>query len=77
MPRFELTVECYAGHRSEEEPRRLVFGARGVSVREIVDRWHGPDHRYFKLRGEDEALYIVRHDEVTGLWEMTFYDARE
>lgn len=70
---LELTVECYAGHRGEQEPRRVHFSGRVIEVEEILDRWFAPDHRYFKLRGEDGATYIVRHDERRGMWELTFF----
>ena len=70
-----LRVECYAGHRAEEEPRRLFFGQRPVSVVEVVDRWLDPAHRYFKLRGDDGGVYLVRHDTATGRWDLTLYDS--
>lgn len=67
-------VECYAGYRGEEEPRRFLLGARGVEVLEVVDRWVAPDHRYFKLRGDDGDIYILRQDLPSGVWEMTLYE---
>jgi hypothetical protein len=70
---MEITVECYAGHRGEETPRRIRFNARAVEVAEVVDRWYGPDYRYFKLLGEDGATYILRHDETAGRWELTSF----
>lgn len=70
---MELRVECHAGHRGEETPRRLWLGDRKVEVEEVVDRWYGPDHRYFKLRGDDGALYLVRHDEPADRWELTLF----
>lgn len=71
---FEIRVACYCGYRGEQEPRRIWFGERCVEIAEITDRWFGPDHRYFKLRGTDRATYIVRHDESTGRWELTLYE---
>jgi len=72
---FSVEVECYAGYRGEEEPRRFRPGERSVEVEEMLDRWHGPDYRYFKLRGDDGAIYILRHDESAGCWEMTMFEA--
>lgn len=71
---MDLTVECHAGHRGEETPRRLVLGGRTVAVVEVMDRWYGPDHRYFKLRGDDGATYLVRHDEPADRWELQLYE---
>lgn len=70
-----LRVECYAGHRGDETPRRLFLGEREVEVVEVLDRWLDPSHRYFKLRGDDEAIYLLRHDSATDEWELTMYDS--
>ena len=39
------------------------------------DRWLSPEHRYFKLRGDDGGVYILRHSVVDGYWELTLYDS--
>ena len=72
---FQISVDCYAGYRGEETPRRLRFGGRAVEVIEVLDRWLAPDHRYFKLRGDDGGTYIVRHDVGKGYWELTLFDS--
>ena len=71
---MEVGVECYAGHRGEETPRRFRLGDRQIEVAEVVDAWLAPDHRYFKVRGEDGGLYILRHDVAGGGWLLTLYD---
>jgi hypothetical protein len=70
-----VQVECYAGHRGEETPRRLSFDGRSVAFLEVLDRWLGVDHRYFKMLGEHGATYLLRHDAASGLWELTMYEA--
>ena len=72
---FTVEVECYAGYRGEQEPRRFRFGERTTEVEEMLDRWHGPDYRYFKLRGDDGAIDILRHNEAVDFWEMTMFEA--
>lgn len=52
----------------------MSFGARTVPVSEILDRWFGPDHRYFKVRGGDGGTYILRHGTSEGLWELVMYE---
>jgi hypothetical protein len=69
-----MKVECYAGHRGEETPRAIVIGDRRVEVIEILDRWLAPDHRYFKLKGDDGDTYIVRHNPATGEWDLTLFE---
>ena len=70
-----VRVECYAGHRGEETPRRVWFDGRSVELVELRDAWLAPDHRYFKMRGADSATYILRHDQPSGRWELTLYQA--
>ena len=72
-----IEVECYAGYRGEETPRRIRLGKVTVAVCEVLDRWLAPDHRYFKLIGDDDGLYIIRHDTNQDAWELIFYAARE
>lgn len=72
-----IPVECYAGHRGEETPRRLFLGDRRVEVSTVLDRWLAPDHRYFKVEGDDGGTYILRHDVASGRWEMTMFDGRK
>lgn len=72
---MEIRVECYAGHCGEEEPRAFRLGERRVEVMAIVDRWLAPHHRYFKIQAYDGTVYILRHDEPSGRWEMTSFNA--
>lgn len=70
---MQIRVKCYAGYHEEETPRRLWMGSRQIEVREILDRWIAPDHRYYKLVGDDNSVYIIRHDSEAWRWELTFY----
>jgi hypothetical protein len=70
-----VRVECYSGYRAEEAPRCFFLGKRRVEVLEIVDRWLDPEHRYFKVRGDDGGVYILRHDVPRSFWEMILYDS--
>jgi hypothetical protein len=68
-----IDLECYAGHRGEETPRVLHLGDRRVEVTDVLDRWLAPEHRYFKVRGDDGAIYLLRHDAASGRWELTMF----
>ncbi|MEE8278033.1 MAG: hypothetical protein V3R89_04865 [Thermoanaerobaculia bacterium] len=70
-----VRVQCYAGHRGEQTPRRFSMGERTVEIREVLDAWLSPDHRYFKLRAEDGGVYILRHDLVRDRWEVTLFES--
>jgi len=70
-----VRVECYAGYRGEETPRRFYYRDRRVDVLNVVDRWLAPDHRYFKLQTLD-GTFILRHDTGHDNWDLALYKAR-
>jgi hypothetical protein len=72
---MHIQVECYAGYRGEETPRFIRMATYKIEVKEIVDRWIAPDHRYFKVIGGDEATYIIRHETTTWQWDLVFYQS--
>jgi hypothetical protein len=74
---MNIKVECYAGYRGEETPRRFWMGTRKIEVIKSLDQWLSPDHRYFKILGDDHSVYILRHDPELWHWELTFYSQVE
>jgi hypothetical protein len=68
-----VDVECYAGYRGEETPRRFTLAGTTIDIAEVVDRWLAPDHRYFKVRDAKGDVYILRHDIASGQWDLTFF----
>ena len=71
-----VRVECSLDQRSEGAPRAFFVGDRRIEVVEVLDCWPGRDHRYFKVRGNDGGLYILRHDVPSGEWEITLFEQR-
>ena len=70
-----IRVVCYAGYRAEESPLSFFLGEREIKVVEIIDRWLDPLYRYFKLRGDDNGVYILRHNVKDETWAMVVFDA--
>ena len=72
---LRIRVECYAGYRGEETPKRFFLGKRLVKIEHVVDRWIDPNYRYFKVIGDDGGTYILRHDVKSDNWEMTLFNS--
>jgi len=70
-----IKVECHAGYRGDETPVRFYLGGRCVEVKEVLDRWLDPAYRYFKLRGDDQGVYILRHATAEDVWALTLFDS--
>jgi len=74
VPAFPIVdVECHAGYRSEETPRRFRLGERQIEIAEVVDSWLAPDHRYFKVQDTQGDFYILRNDVAADRWELTLF----
>jgi len=70
MAQILLSVEAYSGYKADERPVAFWLRERRIVVQEILDRWHGEDHAYFKLTGDDGAMYIIRQDRSSDTWEL-------
>ncbi len=70
---MKIHVNCYSGYRGDETPSIIWIGSNKIEVKEILDRWLAPDHRYFKILGDDNCTYIIKYDNQTLQWELAFY----
>ncbi|HWO41840.1 MAG TPA: hypothetical protein VNO43_08570 [Candidatus Eisenbacteria bacterium] len=66
----EIEVDCYAGYRADETPRRFSVGPRLVAIVSIIDRGVTPDYRYFKVRGDDGSVYRLVQSLDTRKWKL-------
>ena len=74
---MKIAVKCYSGYRVDEKPKSIRFDSSVIKVEQIIDQWLGPDHRYFKFIGDDNATYIIRQDMDSLDWELTYYQQAE
>ena len=72
MPDLELRVEC-GDEPAGGLPRRFGRAGRMREVAEILDRWDGDDHRYFRVRDEDGGTWLLRQDLRDGSWRLHAY----
>lgn len=67
---LEVTASSVCG---ESVPAAFKLGGTDLAICEIIDRWPGENYSYFKVRAEDGALYILRHDKIAEQWELTLF----
>jgi hypothetical protein len=72
---LRVHVESQADGRGIEKPKSFRLDGRSIEVIENVDRWFGPDYCYFKVKGDDGNLYILRLAEALGEWELTMFQS--
>jgi hypothetical protein len=60
-------------HCGREVPRTFRLNGYQVIVVELLDQWFGSDYRYCKVRGSDDAIYILRVQEPHDDWHLAFF----
>jgi len=70
-----IQVECYAGAKVDETPRRFTLNEHTIEVAENLDRWYQiesqpewPRADYFKVRAVDGSEYLLKHDLESDEW---------
>lgn len=74
VSRTIIKVESYSGYKADERPVSFAIKGRTFAVRELIDRWYGEGHDYFKLRADDGFIYIIRHDRGADEWELVMME---
>jgi hypothetical protein len=69
----ELRVVC-GRDEGGEVPVRFGDPKAMREVAEVLDRWLGEGHRYFRVRTPDRAVYILRHDEGVDSWQIYCFE---
>ena len=67
---MKVTVSAYNWSKANERPCRFVLEGRSYEVLEVLDQWYGPDSRYFKVKADDQNLYILRYHSVLEEWTL-------
>ena len=67
---MQVRVDGYSRYKADERPLRFYLGERCYQVREVIDQWYGPEETYFRVRADDDNLYILRHtyQDSTHVW---------
>jgi len=53
----------------------FFYGDKSIEIEEVIDCWLAPEYRYFKVRGGENDIYILRHDELAHRWELTMFQS--
>jgi len=72
-----LKVECYSGYKVNERPVAFTIVEhefkRSFQVLEVLDSWYGETADYFKVRADDDNIYLLKYDGSQDQWDLIFY----
>ena len=71
-----MRIHVEFAERAVEGPRRFVLGEHTIEVDDLLDRWYGSDADYFRVRGRDGHLYVLKHVRHADLWELSSFTRR-
>lgn len=63
-----IQVSAYSGYKANERPLAFYLDDRRYAVADVVDRWYGVEHDYFKVLADDGKIYLLRWQRVLDLW---------
>ena len=66
----KIKVECYAGYKGEQYPRRFTLGGQVIGVNTVEDQWYSPSSQYFRVQASDGNIYVLRHDQELDCWSL-------
>ncbi len=72
---MKLSVECYSGRKADERPVRFLLGGSQYLVESVLDQWYDPESVFYKVRADDENLYILRQQTSLpgGAWDLVSF----
>ena len=63
-----IEVVAYSGYKANERPLYFILDQKRLEVKNIVDRWYGVEHDYFKVLADDGKVYLLRWHRSLDLW---------
>jgi len=64
----KLQVESYSGYKANERPTLFCLKDRRVGIVDIIDRWYGTNHDFFKVLADDGRVYVLKWQRFTDEW---------
>lgn len=65
-----IKVSAYSGYKAGERPVSFELDGKGLKVVEILDRWFGQEHDYFKVLADNGRAYLLRRQRRLDRWEL-------
>ncbi len=66
----KIQVESYSGYKANERPTLFLLENRRIGVADIIDRWYGTEHDFFKVLADDGRVYLLKWHRFTDEWSL-------
>lgn len=65
---LRIEVVAYSGYKANERPLYFILNENKLGVVEVLDRWYGEEHDYFKVLADDGKVYLIRWHRLLDSW---------
>jgi hypothetical protein len=74
---MRVEMQTYSGFQADERPTGFLLNGHRYQVEEVCDQWLEPEASYFKVRADDQNLYIFEHILASDEWSLASFRSRE
>lgn len=64
----KIEVTAYCGYKVNERPVSFLLAGQRFEVKEILDRWYGQEHDYFKVVVDGGLVHLLKWNRSTDSW---------
>jgi hypothetical protein len=68
LPPKRIEVIAYSGYRANERPLAFRLDHMELEVQEVIDRWYGVEHDWFKVLTNEGNVYLLKWHRTRDLW---------
>ncbi len=66
----KIKVVAYSGYKANERPLYFFLEGEKNQVINVIDRWYGLEHDYFKVVADDGKVYLLKWHRTFDVWLM-------
>ena len=65
---IKVDVVAYSGYKANERPLYFIVNDRKLDVVNIIDRWYGLEHDYYKVLADEAKVYLLKWNRMHDIW---------
>ena len=63
-----IQVGAYSGYKANERPLYFIVENQRTDVKQVLERWTGQNHDYFKVLADDGQVYVLKWHRASDTW---------
>lgn len=75
MELIPIQVECHAGYKADEYPRKFTWDRSEFEIKEILDRWYEGYNNtssntvnYYRVKTDLKGSFLLKHEIKNDQW---------